>query len=47
LIVDDSEDIRLALRTILEDAKYEVKELSDGTEVLGALQNGSTGSCSA
>ena len=38
LIVDDSEDIRLALRTILEDAGYEIKELSDGTEVLGALQ---------
>ncbi len=38
LIVDDSEDIRLALRTILEDAKYEVKELSDGTDVLEALQ---------
>ncbi len=38
LIVDDSEDIRLALRTILEDAEYEVKELSDGTEVLWALQ---------
>ena len=38
LIVDDSEDIPLALRTILEDAGYEIKELSDGTEVLGALQ---------
>ncbi|MCH8223962.1 MAG: response regulator [Chloroflexi bacterium] len=38
LIVDDSEDIRLALRMILEDADYEVKELSDGTEVLSALK---------
>ena len=38
LIVDDSEDIRLALRMILEDADYEVKELSDGTEVLNALK---------
>ncbi len=34
LVVDDSEDIRLALRTILEDSDYEVVELSDGFEVL-------------
>ena len=38
LIVDDSEDIRLALRTILEDADYEVKEVSDGADVLDAVQ---------
>lgn len=38
LVVDDSEDIRLALRSILEDADYEIKELSDGTEVLGVIQ---------
>lgn len=38
LIVDDSEDIRLALSSILEDADYKTKELSDGTEVLRAIQ---------
>jgi CheY-like chemotaxis protein len=33
LLVDDSEDVRLALATILEDAGYEVFEASDGAEV--------------
>ena len=33
LLVDDSEDVRLALATILEDAGYEVVEASDGAEV--------------
>ncbi len=38
LVVDDSEDIRLALRTILEDADYEVVELSKGFEVLDSIR---------
>ena len=33
LIVDDSEDVRLALATILEDAGYEIVEASDGSQV--------------
>ena len=33
LLVDDSEDARLTLATILEDAGYEVFEASDGAEV--------------
>ena len=38
LVVGDSEDIRLALRTILEDSDYEVVELSDGFEVLDSIR---------
>lgn len=34
LVVDDSEDVRLALTTILEDAGYDVIEASDGEEVV-------------
>ena len=41
LIVDDSEDIRLALRTILEEVGHDVYELSDGVEVLPWLQSNS------
>ena len=33
LVVDDSEDVRLALATILEDAGYELTEASDGSQV--------------
>ncbi len=33
LVVDDSEDVRLALATILEDAGYEIIEASDGAQV--------------
>ena len=33
LVVDDSEDVRLALATILEDAGYEIIEASDGSQV--------------
>ena len=33
LLVDDSEDVRLALATILEDAGYEIFEAADGAEV--------------
>ena len=33
LVVDDSEDVRLALTTILEDAGYEIFEASDGAQV--------------
>ena len=39
LIVDDSDDIRLALRTILEEVGHDVHELSDGVEVLPWLQS--------
>ncbi|NQW17956.1 MAG: response regulator [Chloroflexi bacterium] len=38
LVVDDSDDIRLALRTILEEVGHEVHELSDGVEVVPWLQ---------
>ena len=33
LVVDDSEDVRLALASILEDAGYEIFEASDGSQV--------------
>ena len=33
LVVDDSEDVRLALATILEDAGYEIIEALDGSQV--------------
>ena len=39
LIVDDSDDIRLALRAILEEVGHDVHELSDGVEVLPWLQS--------
>ncbi|GEM_PF-568464 len=41
LVVDDSDDIRLALRTILEEVGHDVHELSDGIEVLPWLQSNS------
>ena len=34
LVVDDSEDVRLALATILQDAGYDVVEASDGEDVV-------------
>lgn len=34
LVVDDSEDVRLALTTILQDAGYDVVEASDGEDVV-------------
>ena len=37
LVVDDSEDIRLALTTILEEAGHETVEAADGTELFGAM----------
>ena len=39
LVVDDSDDIRLALRTILEEVGHDVYELSNGVEVLPLLQS--------
>jgi two-component system response regulator BaeR len=39
LVVDDSEDIRLALRTILEEVGHDVDELPDGIEVLPWLES--------
>ena len=37
LVVDDSEDTRLALSMILKDAGYEVFEASDGSEVFNCV----------
>ncbi len=37
LVVDDSEDVRLALATISEDAGYEIIEASDGSQVPGMV----------
>ena len=37
LIVDDSDDIRLALSALLEDGGHEVSEAADGSEVMPAL----------
>ncbi len=37
LVVDDSEDIRFALATILEDAGHEVSEAADGLEVIPSI----------
>jgi two-component system KDP operon response regulator KdpE len=34
LIIDDNEDVRSALRAMLEDAGYEVAEAADGAEAL-------------
>ncbi len=38
LIVDDDEEIRLALRMLLEDARYEVVEAPDGMAALRVLR---------
>ena len=40
LVVDDSEDIRLALTTILEDVGHVVMEAEDGSEVLEIVLSG-------
>jgi CheY-like chemotaxis protein len=40
LVVDDSEDVRLALATLLEDAGYEVLEAEDGSEVMALALSG-------
>ena len=37
LVVDDSEDIRLALATILEDAGHEVWEAADGLSLIPTI----------
>jgi|GEM_PF-4708308 CheY-like chemotaxis protein len=34
LVVDDSEDVRLALMTLLEDIGHKVFEAEDGSEVI-------------
>ena len=39
LVFDDTYDIKLALRTILEEMGHDVYELSDGVEVLLSLQS--------
>ena len=40
LVVDDSEDIRLALTTLLEDVGHVVMEAEDGSEVLEMVLSG-------
>ena len=40
LVVDDSEDVRLALMTLLEDIGHQVFEAEDGTEVAGLVLSG-------
>ena len=37
LVVDDSADIRLALKTLLVDAGHEVREAVDGADVMPAM----------
>ena len=39
VVFDDTYDIKLALRTILEEIGHDVYELSDGVEVLLSLQS--------
>ncbi|MDA1096889.1 MAG: response regulator [Chloroflexi bacterium] len=39
LVTDDSEDVRLALQTVLEDAGYEVIEARDGVEGVAKAQS--------
>ena len=41
LIVDDSEDVRLALMTLLEDIGHQVFEAEDGSEVSAMVLSGS------
>ena len=40
LVVDDSEDVRLALMTILEDVGHNVLEAEDGSEVIAMVLSG-------
>lgn len=40
LVVDDSEDVRLALMTLLEDIGHNVFEAEDGSEVAGLVLSG-------
>lgn len=42
LVVDDSEDVRLALMTLLEDIGHQVFEAEDGSEVIAMVLSGST-----
>ena len=37
LVVDDSEDVRLALMTLLEDIGHQVFEAEDGSEVIAMV----------
>ena len=41
LVVDDSEDVRLALMTLLEDIGHQVFEAEDGSEVIAMVLSGS------
>jgi len=41
LVVDDSEDVRLALMTLLEDIGHQVFEAEDGSEVTAMVLSGS------
>lgn len=41
LVVDDSEDVRLALMTLLEDIGHQVFEAEDGSEVAAMVLSGS------
>ena len=41
LVVDDSEDVRLALITLLEDVGHDVLEAEDGSEVIAMVLSGS------
>ncbi|MDP6822424.1 MAG: response regulator [Dehalococcoidia bacterium] len=41
LVVDDSEDVRLALMTLLEDIGHNVYEAEDGSEVTAMVLSGS------
>lgn len=41
LVVDDSEDVRLALTTLLEDVGHDVLEAEDGSEVSAMVLSGS------
>ncbi|MDA1258756.1 MAG: response regulator [Chloroflexi bacterium] len=41
LVVDDSEDVRLALMTLLEDVGHDVLEAEDGSEVMAMVLSGS------
>ncbi|MCH7594899.1 MAG: response regulator [Chloroflexi bacterium] len=41
LVVDDSEDVRLALMTLLEDVGHDILEAEDGSEVMAMVLSGS------
>jgi CheY-like chemotaxis protein len=41
LVVDDSEDVRLAVMTLLEDIGHQVFEAEDGSEVAAMVLSGS------